>query len=203
MTTIPESKLCAICLMYPDSNDTITLQCTHKFCKDCLFQWKNGTCPLCRYSFSLKDTNLNEYKNSIHKWLNTITSKTLTSTYTLAKELLETKQKEYTDINTITSHQIMELTFYCFMDKLTNAFTHSIRSRVVFDTLTTSVEISDRSLRLLNEFNNDVYVILTQTLDEFEHELYTERTMFSDKERIKPSEIRHHELQKRLGYLTI
>ena len=214
MTTLPESKLhelnessscklCAICLMDPDPNNTIILQCTHVFCKDCLFQWKKGTCPICRYCFSLKELNLDEYKKSIHKWINNITSKSLTSTYTLVKELLEIKQKEYDDINCTVRDQIIELTFYRCMDKLTSALTQSIRSRSDIDTMTSSVEISNKSLQIIHAFNDNTYVIFTQTMDEFEHELLLERTIISDNERIKRNEMRQNELQKRLGYQRI
>ena len=213
MTTLPESKLmglsesscklCAICLMDPDQNNTIILKCTHVFCKDCLFQWKKGTCPLCRYCFSLKELNLEEYKKSINKWINNITSKSLTSTYTLVKELLDIKQKEYHDINSTVRDQIMELTFYRCMDKLTNALSRSIRSRSNIDIMTSNVEICNLLLQIINAFNDNTYVIFTQTMDEFEHELILERTIISENERIKRNEIRQNELKKRLGYQSI
>ena len=97
----------------------------------------------------------------------------------------------------------MELTFYRCMDKLTNALTRSIRSRSDIDILTSSVEISNISLQIINAFNDNTYVIFTQTMDEFEHELLLERVVISDHERIKRNEIRKNELQKRLGYQSI
>ena len=46
---------CGICLEETSKN-IITLDCKHKFCKDCIYEWvvvSNQTCPICRTDISI------------------------------------------------------------------------------------------------------------------------------------------------------
>jgi hypothetical protein len=44
---------CSICLESLNNNSTnTTLQCYHTFHTDCINQWNNNTCPLCRTNIS-------------------------------------------------------------------------------------------------------------------------------------------------------
>ncbi len=56
--TLIELPICPVCLERLDSEITglITTPCQHTFHCKCLDQWKNGNCPVCRYS-QLKDTD--------------------------------------------------------------------------------------------------------------------------------------------------
>ncbi|CAG98934.1 Etp1p [Kluyveromyces lactis] len=53
-----ELPMCPVCLEKLDSEVTglVTTPCQHTFHCKCLDQWKNGNCPVCRYS-QLKDVN--------------------------------------------------------------------------------------------------------------------------------------------------
>lgn len=50
---------CVICL--EAINNEHKLPCNHIFHKDCIDQWKIGTCPICRYDYSI--SNLHEHHN--------------------------------------------------------------------------------------------------------------------------------------------
>jgi hypothetical protein len=82
-------KECSICIQ--EMKDRVTLDCSHSFCKECIYYWlvKAGNCPMCRtnvkYSYRLDSINHNILNGS----LVTVQSYRFTLDITLFPEFFE------------------------------------------------------------------------------------------------------------------
>ena len=145
---------CAICLKtenkITEKNDVTLLHCNHTFCKDCIVNWKKGTCPTCRVRFDIdQERYVEEYTGEQVKLYDKLLAQLL---FCLLQNIQQTFgyriQKQYATEN---EKEVMEMVSGLTMSKLVNCYRNAQKKRVRLFNLSKQNFNTETKISLIHE----------------------------------------------------